>query len=120
MCIRDSFTTLDAPGAVTTNLLGINNNGLIVGLEIDAANKTHGVIYNEQTHSWTVLDDPHGIDATTFNGVNDLGQIVGFYTDGAGNVNGLLASAPAPEAGKGLAGLAALALAGLYARTRRA
>jgi hypothetical protein len=84
---------------------------LIVGVETDAANNMHGVTYNDQTHIWTVLNDPNGIGTTTFNGVNDLGQIVGFYVDGNGNTIGLLASALAPEAGKGVLGLALLVLA---------
>jgi probable HAF family extracellular repeat protein len=109
--VGGTFTTLDAPGATATSLLGINNNGLIVGVETVGANTLHGVIYNEQTQSWTVLDDPNGIGTTTFNGLNDLGKIVGFYVDGNGNTIGILASAPAPEAGKGVLGLALLVLA---------
>ncbi|MGA9600842.1 MAG: hypothetical protein WBS22_11445 [Methylocystis sp.] len=101
--VGGSFTMLDAPGSTSTMLLGINNKGLIVGTDTDA-NGMHGVIYNELTNSWTVLDDPNGIGTTTFNGLNDLGQIVGFYVDGDGNTIGLLASAPAPEAGKGVLG----------------
>jgi len=116
--VGGSFTQLDAPNAVTTNLLGVNNNGLIVGVETDAANNMHGVTYNDQTHIWNVLDDPNGINTTTFNGVNDLGQIVGFYVDRNGNTIGLLANAPAPEAGKGVLGLALLVLAGAATRAR--
>jgi hypothetical protein len=111
--VGGTFTTLNAPGASSTMLLGINNNGLIVGTDTDAAGNQHGVIYNELTHSWTVLD-AFGLTSnfTTFNGVNDLGQIVGFYTQdfGNGNTIGLLVS-PAPEAGKGVLGLALLVLA---------
>ncbi len=105
------FAPLDAPGATSTQLFGISNNGWIVGTDTDAAGNTHGVLYNENTRSWTVLDDPNGIGTTTLNGVNDLGQIVGFYVDGNGNTIGLLASVPTPEAGKGLLGLALLVLA---------
>ena len=115
--VGGTFTTLDAPGSTSTMLLGVNNKGLIVGTDTDA-NGMHGVIYNELTNSWTVLDDPNGIGTTTFNGLNDLGQIVGFYVDGNGNTIGLLASAPAPEAGKGVLGLALLVLAGAAARAR--
>jgi len=118
--IGGTFTTLDAPGSTSTMLLGVNNKGLIVGTDTDA-NGMHGVIYNELTQSWTVLD-AFGTNAnfTTFNGLNDLGQIVGFYTTDGGNGNtiGLLVSAPAPEAGKGLLGLALLVLAGAAARAR--
>ena len=110
--VGGSFTPLDAPGASSTQLLGISNNGWIVGTETDAAGNMHGVLYNENTHNWTVLDDPNGIGTTTFNGVNDLGQIVGFYVDGNGNTDGLLLSGvPAPEPGKGVLGLALLGLA---------
>ena len=119
--VGGTFTTLDAPGSTSTMLLGVNNKGLIVGTDTDAAGNMHGVIYNELTNSWTVLD-AFGINTnfTTFNGVNDLGQIVGFYTTdlGQGNTIGLLASAPAPEAGKGVLGLALLVLAGAAARAR--
>ncbi|ARN83145.1 hypothetical protein DSM21852_27290 [Methylocystis bryophila] len=109
--VGGSFTTLDAPGADNTQLLGVNNKGWIVGVETAGGN-SHGVIYNENTHSWTVLDAPSGINNTVFNGLNDLGQIVGFYTDANGNTNGLLvSSAPAPETGKGVLGLALLILA---------
>jgi len=112
--VGGTFTTLDAPGAVSTQLLGISNNGWIVGTDIDAAGNQHGVLYNEHTGSWTVLD-AFGLTSnfTTFNGVNDLGQVVGFYTTdfGNGNTIGLLVSAPAPEAGKGVLGLALLVLA---------
>ena len=98
--VGGTFTTLDAPGATSTMLLGINNKGLIVGTDTDA-NGQHGVIYNEMTESWTVLD-AFGTNAnlTTFNGLNDLGQIVGFYTtdNGEGDTIGLLATgAPVPE-----------------------
>jgi probable HAF family extracellular repeat protein len=112
--VGGTFTTLDAPGVVTTSLLGISNNGLIVGAGTDAAGNMHGLIYNENKHTWNVLDDPFGMGTTTFNGVNDLGQVVGFYVDGNGNTVGLLVSgvpAPAPEPGKGLAGMALLLLA---------
>jgi PEP-CTERM motif len=92
------FTTLDAPGAVSTMLLGLNNLGLAVGVETDAANLMHGIIWDGLTKTWQVLDDPNGLGATTFNGLNDRGQIVGFYTDGAGNTHGLLAN-QVPEPG---------------------
>ena len=109
-----TFTTLDAPGSTFTQLLGVNNKGLIVGTDMDAAGNMHGVIFNDLTNTWTVSDAfGQTSNFTTFNGVNDMGQIVGFYTQdfGAGNTIGLLASSPAPEAGKGVLGLALLVLA---------
>lgn len=91
-----AFTTLDAPGAVDTSLLGINDLGEVVGFDVDASNNMHGVICSVMTLKCTQEDDPSGLGTTTFNGVNDLGQIVGFYVDGADNTIGLLAD-PVPE-----------------------
>ena len=109
--IGGNFTTLDAPGATSTMLLGINNKGLIVGTDTDA-NGMHGVIYNELTQHWTVLNAYNNTNFTTLNGVNDLGQIVGFYTklSGNGDTIGLLVNSPAPEMGRGVLGLALLVL----------
>jgi hypothetical protein len=93
------FTTVSAPGAAETQLLGINDNGLAVGFDCIVAGCTsgpmHGIIYNIATKTFTTLD-PQGSMGTTFNGLNDRGQIVGFFVDAAGNTDGLLAN-PVPE-----------------------
>ena len=90
------FTTIDAPGAVDTSLLGLNTEGEAVGFDVDAMGNMHGVICNVNTLACVQQDDPNGIGTTTFNGVNDKGQIVGFYVNGADNTIGLLAN-PVPE-----------------------
>ena len=84
------FKTVDAPGATETELLGFNDFGVAVGFDV-VANKMHGIVYNSRTNSFTTLDDPNGIGATTLNGINDRGDIVGFYVDSNGNTDGLLA-----------------------------
>ena len=85
------FTTVSAPGASETELLGLNDFGIAVGFDVvDGA--MHGILYNSYTHAFTTLDDPNGIGATTLNGINDRGQIVGFYVDAHGNTDGLLAN----------------------------
>jgi hypothetical protein len=87
------FTTVDAPGATTTELLGLNDQGIAVGFEsfTNAAGITitHGIIYDTKTGTLTTLDAPNGTNSTTFNGINDKGEIVGFYTDATGT-HGLL------------------------------
>jgi hypothetical protein len=85
------FTTVNAPGAKETELLGINKFGIAVGLDVDSTGM-HGIVYNSHTGKFTTLDDPNGIGTTTLNGINDLGQIVGFYVDSHGNTDGLLAT----------------------------
>jgi hypothetical protein len=93
------FTTISAPRAAETELLGINDNGLAVGFECAVAGCTggaqHGIIYNIATKTFATLDPP-GSTATTFNGLNDRGQIVGFFVDAAGNTDGVLGT-PVPE-----------------------
>ena len=84
------FTTVDAPGASETQLLGINDFGIAVGFDV-VNGVQHGVIFNSNTGKFTTLD-PHGSTGTTLNGINDLGQIVGFYVDPHGNTDGLLAT----------------------------
>jgi len=85
------FTTVDAPGATTTELLGLNDHGEAVG-EAVVDGITHGLIYDTKTGAFTMLDDPNASGFTLFNGLNDKGDIVGFYQDAAGNTDGLLAT----------------------------
>jgi hypothetical protein len=85
------FTTVDAPNATETELLGLNDHGIAVGFDI-VNGVTHGIIYNTKTGTFITLDDPNASGSTVFNGINDKGDIVGFYTDMAGNTHGLLAT----------------------------
>jgi len=86
-----AFTTVDAPGATETELLGLNDRGIAVGFDI-VNGVTHGIIYNTKKGTFITLDDPNASGSTVFNGINDKGDIVGFYTDAAGNTHGLLAT----------------------------
>jgi hypothetical protein len=97
------FSTVDAPGASETELLGFNDFGIAVGLDM-VNGAMHGIVFNSHTGRFTTLDDPHGIGTTTLNGINDFGQIVGFYVDKHGSADGLLATPTLlgiPEAGHG-------------------
>lgn len=92
------LTSLQAPGFASTQLLGLNNDGLLVGIGISASGTTSGIVYNSGSGVWNAYNDPFGTGATAFNGVNDLNQVVGFYTDSQGNTHGLLAT-QVPEPG---------------------
>jgi hypothetical protein len=95
------FTTVDAPGASTTELLGLNDHGVAVGEDV-VGGVTHGLIYDAKTGKFTQLDDPNAAGFTLFNGLNDKGDIVGFYTDAAGNTHGLTATPGHPDVNDGL------------------
>ena len=70
-----TFTTIDVPGAVVTDVLGINNAGDMVGYYANSASgPTHGFLFSDG--SFTTLDYP-GADSTRAASINDSGQIVG-------------------------------------------
>jgi hypothetical protein len=119
-----TFTPVNQPGAVETELLGINDSGLADGFYCTVLNcpagSQHGLLFNSMTDSFTTVDPP-GSANTTLNGLNDKGQLVGFYVDGNGNTDGLLAN-PVPETSTWammLAGFAGLGFAALR-RARQA
>jgi hypothetical protein len=87
-------TTLDYPGAMSTQALGVNDGDEVVGVYTDSDMSMHGFTWTPDRGFQTV-DDPNGVGTTTINGVNDQGQLVGFYTDAAGNTDGMLATPPA-------------------------
>jgi hypothetical protein len=81
----NTITTIDVPGAVSTQLFGISNHGVAVGYYSDASG-THGF---EVLGNGTLVypfDAPGGASpftnnppVTSFLGVNDSGTIVGVY-----------------------------------------
>ena len=71
-----TFTTIDVPGAVVTNVLGINTAGDVVGNYATVSNgPSHGFLYSGG--NFTLLDYPGG-DSTLATAINDSSQIVGF------------------------------------------
>src|SRR5205085_2168968 len=74
------FAAIDVPGAISTQALGINDAGLIVGNFSDGTT-VHGFL--DAAGSFTTIDVP-GASSTIANGINDAGQIVGFFVDNSG------------------------------------
>jgi len=72
------WTTLDYPGAKTTEAYGISGSN-IVGWYMDSSG-VHGFLYDGTT--WTTLDMP-GATETIINGINGS-NIVGVYRDSSG------------------------------------
>lgn len=72
-------TVIDLPGAVTTNILGMNDNGDLVGYFNDGApNYNRGFI--KSGNSITVLDYPGAVWTQAID-INDSGVVVGYYND---------------------------------------
>ena len=86
------FTSIDFPGAVLTNVQGINPGGEMVGFYRDTAGKQHG--FSLSGANFSSIDYPGAI-STSARGINPGGGIVGSYTNAPGgppNVHGFLLS----------------------------
>ena len=84
-----AWTTLDAPGAISTDIYGIDG-GNIVGSYLSGG-CFHGFLYDGTT--WTTLDMP-GASKTQACGI-DGDNLVGYYSDTSG-VHGFLYVIPEP------------------------
>ena len=83
--VGGTITSLQAPGAVSTQALGVNDLGQIVGDYLTSGGSIFGFV--DIGGIFETLDPP-GATSSTADGINDLGQIVGFYTDANGNTIG--------------------------------
>ncbi len=79
------FTSVDYPGATSTRLLSINQNGAAVGDYVDATGTTHGMRWANGV--FTVLDPP-GAVLSQARGINDAGTITGWFAEESGAFHG--------------------------------
>ena len=84
-----TFTTLDVPGATSTEAFGINRHGQIVGFYADSSGVGHGFLL-DPAGTFTTLDVP-GATFTVAIGINGHGRIVGYYIDANSISHGFLA-----------------------------
>jgi uncharacterized membrane protein len=87
---RYDFATIDFPGAVETQLLGLNNRGDVVGAYSDTQGNSHGFSYNKKDGFRTI--DVPGASLTLASSINDSGRIVGIGIDALGIDHGFLLS----------------------------
>jgi hypothetical protein len=91
------ISTITFPGSVSTQALGVNDLGEIVGDYTLANGDMFGFLDNGGV--FNTINPPGGgsTPAVTANGINDLGHIVGFYTNADGNTVGFETSVPEPS-----------------------
>lgn len=89
------------PGAtfVFSQLLGVNDAGIVVGYYGDSTTSQHGFLYNTNTGKYTFVDDPAekfsgGVEVTQITGINDSGELTGFYSDASGAFHAFTACPP--------------------------
>jgi uncharacterized membrane protein len=87
--LADTYTTIDVPGAVTTDASGINASGEIVGTYTDSSNASHG--FRLRDGIYTVIDYP-GATSTFAIAVNSRGDVAGFFLDPANQWHGFVLS----------------------------
>lgn len=75
-----TFTTIDAPGAVSTFVYGINSAGEIVGYYQDLSSITHAFLKTSGAGGgYTTFDYPGTVGNTYPSGLNDSGKVAGSY-----------------------------------------
>lgn len=75
--ITFNFKTESIPGALATDIFGVNNALVGVGSYLDSRGVRHG--FMASAGKLTNIDDPKGSNTYCF-GINNLGAIVGYYT----------------------------------------
>ncbi len=80
LALPNSFTSMNFPGSVGTQVFDINNSGNTAGFYIDAGGTTHG--FMNQGGSFSTVDAP-GNAVTELLGINSINRTVGFSGTGA-------------------------------------
>jgi uncharacterized membrane protein len=73
-----TFTTIDFPGAFSTEALGINDSGQVVGAYNENLPGAGGFLLSGGNFTTVNFPGP-GIQETFAEGINDRGQVVGGY-----------------------------------------
>jgi probable HAF family extracellular repeat protein len=87
------------PGAtlVFSQILGINDKGMVVGYYGDSTGSQHGFLYNTKTGQYTFVVAPgaafhNGVEVTQITGITNSSEITGFYSDASGVFHGFVAT----------------------------
>lgn len=80
----------------STQMLGVNNSGVVVGTYEDSSDNWHGFVATNlfpltATPSWQTIDEPNGNGTnTTISGIDNSGDICGWYTGTDGLTHGFV------------------------------
>lgn len=89
VAVADTYTSIDFPGAILTDVSGINASGEIVGSYNDASNVVHGFRFE---HGMFVMIDYPGALSTAPVSINSRGDVAGFFLDSANQWHGFALS----------------------------
>jgi uncharacterized membrane protein len=90
--ISSNFTTMQQPGTSSTQIIGINNNGVMTGFGyVDNSGIPQGFFLNAGT--FTDLPIPGAGESQGW-GLNDDAQVVGYYADQFGDEYGFILEPP--------------------------
>ncbi len=88
--MRGRFATIRKPGAVATQVHGLDDLGRIVGDYLDKNGRYHGFLWVNRR--FTTIDVPRAA-GTTLMGINDRGDTVGLYLETDGSMHAFFRSA---------------------------
>jgi uncharacterized membrane protein len=88
IALGDTYT-VDYPGAVTTDLSGINAAGVMVGTYTDNSGATHGFQLNGD--GFQAINYPSAISTAAIS-INSRGDVAGFFLDAANQWHGFVLS----------------------------
>ena len=89
VAVADTYTSIDFPGAILTDVSGINASGEIVGSYNDASNVVHGFRFE---HGMFVTIDYPGALSTAPVSINSRCDVAGFFLDSANQWHGFALS----------------------------
>src|SRR5262249_13998399 len=85
--VGSTFTQFDIGGPVSTSIVGINDNGDIVGTFGSSVQPNQGFLRVGSTVTTFNIAGANGVFGIK---INNLDQVVGQYTDASGNIHGYL------------------------------
>ena len=86
-----NYTVIDYPGAIFTQVFGINDSGMIVGFaSLDNPSPAISFVYDSKKQVFTILPNVPGKFSTQAQGINESGAVSGNAGDGVFNIGFIL------------------------------